>query len=121
MYQNQQNTHKIRRLALLDRLKTNREDHRNVFDQAIVGYRRSAIAELDRSISDAKAGKRIRLSIQLIEPKDHTAEYDTIIDLFTMVEDEFIELSFGDFLRFVRDQWDWTGQFTETASFYNQK
>lgn len=120
MFKNQSSVHKIRRLTLLTRLKENRENHRKVFDQAVIGYRKMAIAELDRSIADAKAGKKIKLFIQLTEPQDHTGEYDSIIDLYEMVEDDFIELEFGDFLRFVRDQWEWTAQFTQTTSMYNQ-
>jgi hypothetical protein len=118
---NPNDAYTIRRTTLLERLKANREKHRATFEQAIVGFRKMAIAELDRSIADAKAGKKISLYVRLTEPQDHTAEYDAVIDLFELVEDEFLEISYGDFLRFVRDQWDWTGQFTETANLYNSQ
>ena len=118
--QNPNDTYKIRRTSLLGRLKANALSHRKTFELAIAGYRKRAIEELDRNLEDAKAGKKIVHFIQLAEPEDHTTDYESIIDLFEMVEGDFVELSFKDFLRYVRDQWDWSGQFTETTSFYTQ-
>ena len=111
----------IRRIDLLGRLRINREAHRKIFEQALVGYRKAVIEVLDKSISDAKAGKRISLFFNLVEPQDHTSEYDAVIDLFEMVQGDIVEISYGDFLRFVRDTWDWSNQFTASTSFYTQK
>lgn len=108
------------REAVLERLKANRAQHRQIFEEALVGYRAAAIAELDKAITDAKNGRKIRTHIALVEPVDRTGDYDVVIDMLEMTTEETIELSPSEFRQYMRDEWAWREQFiTSNASYSN--
>lgn len=108
----------LKRDILLGKIKSNREAHRAIFEEATIGYRKAVIAELDSMIADAKAGKRIRHSINLIEPMDQTKEYDRVISMLEMSIDESVELEQHEFAQYVLDDWHWKGQFMASNMHY---
>jgi hypothetical protein len=109
---------RVKTSVLLEKLKKNRAAHRDIFEKALVGYRASAIAELERSLSDARANKRIRHDIELVEPMDMSREYDRVIEMLTMSVDDVVTLDSRDFQSYVMDDWAWTQQFTTSNSAY---
>jgi hypothetical protein len=111
-------TVKVNRDELLKAVQSNREQHRNTFEKACVGYRKEVIARLDAMLTDAKAGKRIVQSVGLIEPMDQTKDYDRAIRMLQMSVDETIELSQTEFAQYVMDDWRWKDQFTNSTMNY---
>jgi hypothetical protein len=109
---------KIEVPKLLEILRKNREAHHAVFMEAMDGYRKAAIASLDRSIADAKAGKRIRQSIGLIEPQNMTDSYDQEIQMLELSVDGTVTLTGQEFRQYVRDDWSWKGQFSVSNRAY---
>lgn len=103
-------TVKVKKVELLSALQKNRESHRSLFLKAQEGYRKAVIDELDGMLDEAKAGKRIRRSVTLIEPIDQTREYDRAIAMLGMSVDDVIELSAEEFNNYVRDEWDWSAK-----------
>ena len=67
---------RVNRGGLLAKLKTNREQHRELFLKAQDKYREAVIEELDAMLTEAREGKRIRRAVTLKAPIDQTAEYD---------------------------------------------
>lgn len=112
---------KIKRLELLERIKTNRKSHREQFLKAQEGYRQDMIEELDRMLKDARDGKAIRRHISMPEPQDHTKDYDSVIDMLEMSVDEVIEIEQHQFDWFVRDNWDWKARDGVTNAMYAAK
>lgn len=110
---------KVKKSELLDVLKTNREAHRKIFLEAADGYRTAAIAELDAMLAEAKAGKKIRRSVALVEPQDQTSDYDRVIRMLEMSQDDIIELEEHDFMQYVLDDWQWKRQFLHSNSVYS--
>ncbi len=80
-----------------------------------------AIAELDSMIKEAKAGKRIRRNVSLVEPMDQTAEYDGAITRLEMSCEDIIELDDSDFNRYVLNNWHWAAQFSASNRLYSDK
>lgn len=109
---------KVNRNELLEKLKKNREKHRDIFLQAQEGYRKAVIAELDRMLEDAKAGKKIKRYIELEEPIDQTDDYDRAIAMLEMCVDDVVEINNTEFACYVMDQWSWKEQFTATNTVY---
>jgi hypothetical protein len=109
---------KVKREEVLKRIKANRAVHRDAFLRAQKGFRKAVVAELDRSLKDARAGRRFRLMITLPEPEDHTADYDRVVDMLEMSVDEEIMLDSASFNCFVRDQWAWKHAFAMSNSQY---
>ena len=57
---------------------------------------------------DAKAGRQIRLSIDLVQPRDHTSDYDRTITMLEISADDTVTLGAEDFDCFVMDNWAWS-------------
>lgn len=110
----------IKRTELLETLKKNRESHRAIFLEAQESYRALAIAELDEFIAEAKAGRRIRRSLTLVEPIDQTKEYDRAIRMLEMAVDEVVQISDSDFQCYVMDEWRWKVQFEASNIGYSK-
>ena len=113
------NSIKVGKSELLTVLRENREKHRTIFLEATEGYKTAAIAELDSMLADAKAGKKIRRSMSLIEPSDQTCDYDRAIRMMEMSQDEIIELEEHDFAQYVLDDWAWKRQFLHSNAVYS--
>lgn len=109
---------RVKRDDLLDALRKNRDAHRDTFEQAATGYRKRAIEELDASLQDAKAGKKIRRSIGLVEPMDQTKDYDRVIRMLEMTVDDVVTIGATEFQQYVMDDWSWKEQFTASNAAY---
>ena len=113
------NSVRIDKHRLLGTVQENREKHRQVFEEAQVGYREMVIKELDAMLQEARGGKRIRRRVELDEPVDQTHDYDRVIAMLEMSVDEVVELDETAFANYVLDDWDWTGRVNvrETTGF----
>jgi hypothetical protein len=111
-------TVKIPRAALLDKLRANRDQHRDVFLEALEGYRTYLVKELERRLDEVKNGMKVDHLIRIDEPQDHTKDYDRVIQMAEMSVDDIIELNARDFAQFVMDEWGWKQEFIATAGTY---
>jgi hypothetical protein len=109
---------KLRVSDLLEKIKANRDSHRELFLKAQEGYRAQVIEELDKMLADARAGKKVRRIIGLPEPEDHTSDYDRVIQMLEMCTEETVELDHDEFDNFVRDNWRWKEDWNSTNSRY---
>jgi hypothetical protein len=103
---------------LLDIVKKNRENHRKTFLEALDGYREAVVAELEKMLDEAKRGRRIRRGIELVEPMDQTKDYDRVIKMLEMSEDQVVELTSQEFAQYVQDDWHWKQQFDHSTVNY---
>ena len=67
----------------------------------------------------AKDGKKINTIIHLIQPKDHTDDYDRVIGMLKMSVDNEIIVDDSDYRKFILDQWDWSRQFSSSSASYS--
>jgi hypothetical protein len=103
---------------LLSVLRHNRHGHREVFLKAQEGFRERAIAELDRSLADARAGRDVRLAVHLPKPEDHTEDYDREIRMLEMHTEPTVKIRAPLFDQIVMDRWGWSAAFHTTNSAY---
>jgi len=108
----------VERDALLTIVKGNREKHREIFLDAVKGFRTKVIDILEQRLEDARAGRRINVRFNLPTPVDQTREYDRVIKMLEMSIDPTIELTQSEFSQYVMDDWSWKHQFTATNSAY---
>jgi hypothetical protein len=111
----------VNKLELLTALKANRETHRRVFLEAQKGYREDVIQELDRMLQEAREGRRIRRAVELVEPQDHTKDYDRVIRMLEMCTKEEIFITENEFAQYVQDDWGWKQQFIGSTSNYTNR
>ena len=107
--------------SLLKRVKANRTEHRKIYEEAMEGWKRSVIEELERAYKDALEGKDFRVAFRLTRPEDHTSDYDTAIELLEMSLDDEFELSYTEFSNYVLDKWGWQAAFVGTARSYGSR
>lgn len=109
----------VKKTELLETVRANRAKHRQIFLEAQEGYRKAAIRELETMLDDAREGRVIRRSVRLLEPVDQTKDYDRVIRMLEMSQDDFIQLEEGDFAQYVLDDWHWKRQFLHANSAYS--
>lgn len=117
-FQRIMNDLKVKRQELLTKVRANRDAHRSLFLLAQEGYRKLVIEELDKMLTDARAGLPIKRSASLTEPSDHTKDYDRVIAMLEMSVDDTITLEAQDFDQYVMDNWDWSRFALSTNTLY---
>ena len=110
----------VNKEELKDILKENRRKHREIFEAAQVGYRKEAVALLDKALENARTGKDIKMYFSLDAPVDQTKDYDRVIRMLNMSVEETLELSEVDFAQYVLDDWSWKMNFMSTNSKYTK-
>jgi len=107
--------------TLLERIKTNRDEHRKIYEEAMEGWKRSVIEALDAAYKDALEGRAYRVTFHLEQPEDHSDEYDTVIELLEASLDDEFELTHQQFSNYVLDKWGWQHHFLTTSSSYGSQ
>ena len=110
---------RIDKANLLAILKKNRDGHRKVLEKGLADYKAVVVKELEKRIKEVLAGKQIDQYLRLIQPEDHTNDYDRVIKSLTMSLDDDVQLTQDEFAQYVDDDWGWKKQFTETTAFYS--
>jgi hypothetical protein len=108
----------VKKAELLAAIRKNRDTHNTTFLSAQEGYRAQAIEELDRMLKDAREGKKIRRSVELVEPEEHTRDYDRVIRMLEMSTAEEIMITEKQFSQYVLDEWGWMRAFAQSTSRY---
>lgn len=108
----------VNKNALVETLRQNRNVHRDVFIAAQDAYRVAMIAELDRALEEARAGKQIKRAFSLPVPEDHTADFDTAIEMLEWHQGDTVELGHYEFQQYVQNQWGWRASFAANTESY---
>lgn len=103
---------------ILPIIKDNREAHREIFEKAVEGYKKEWIELLELHLERVKAGKKVKTAVSLVEPQDHTADYDQAIGMLELCTNEEITLTGGEYACLIDDEWGWKNQFVATATSY---
>jgi hypothetical protein len=88
-------------------IQANRDNHRAIFEEAVRKFRAEMISVLDKRLNDAKAGRHVDQYLGLLEPEDHTRDYDRVLKMLDMHDDEHIEIDQDEFAQYVMDDWGW--------------
>ena len=107
-----------KKAEILAALRKNRDAHRDIFLAAQNGYRKEVIAELEKSLKDAREGRNVQTTIELEAPEDHTKAYDRIIRMLEMSVKDEIEVSELQFQQYVLDDWTWKFHFASNSARY---
>jgi hypothetical protein len=103
---------------LLARIRSNRDKHREVFLEALEGYRLSLLDELEAHVKDLRNGKAPEVRIFIDRPQDHTRDYDRVIAMLEMHKSDEFTLSEADFAQYFLDDWSWKRQWGAANSGY---
>lgn len=109
----------VDRKALIQRLRSNRLTHRNIFLEAVEGYKVEAVKQLEDFIARIKSGSLKHVYVSLPTPEDHTGDYDRIIGLLGLSEEETVPLDDSSYASYYMDDWTWKRQFLTSNSLYS--
>lgn len=105
--------------VLLEKLRTNREEHAAIVKEAREGYMRKAQDELNKRLGELKEGKIVGLVFSLTPPQDYTRVYDTAIATLEIATEEEIKMTPDQIRHLVLDDWDWQREFLASTSQYS--
>jgi hypothetical protein len=105
---------RVRKEELVQRVAENRDRHRDEFEKGLDLYRKAVVAELETWLERARKGKEVATRTALVAPQDHTQEYEQLLDMLEMSVETEIELTAQEFAQYVRDDWGWKRQFTDS-------
>lgn len=103
---------------LLKILKTNRANHRDVYEEAFEGYRQECIRILEQNLSNLRSGKKVIVQFYEQAPQDHTDDYDRVIRMLEMEISDTVELDQQQFVNYVDDEWNWKQSWTVSNAKY---
>jgi hypothetical protein len=110
---------KFKKDDLIGIVQKNRDAHRGIFEEAIEGYRKKVIEELEAHLDRVKAGEVRQIYVSYPKPDDHTRDYDRLLKMLDMTSENEVQLSEQQFGQYVLDDWDWKRQFIATNSAYS--
>lgn len=109
----------VKKDVLRAKVQENRDRHRAIFDEAVVGYRQQAVGMLEQHIARIKKGKVVAVQVYLPVPEDHTRDYDRVLAMLDMAEGETMHVTEQEFSQYVMDDWAWKRQFLTSNSTYS--
>ncbi len=96
---------------ILEKLRTNREEHLKIVTEAQTGCRAKWKGMLEKALYALEAGDKVEPMLHLASPDNHVGDFDRAIEMLEMTTDEEIELDEATFQAYVRNQWSWERQF----------
>lgn len=111
---------KFNKTYLVDTISANRDEHRAIFEEAVDGYKKKLLEELDAYIERIKHNELIYVSIHYPRPDDHTKDYERVLSMLDNTTEMEIELSESQYSSYVLDEWGWSGAFYTTNSSYSK-
>ena len=112
------NTVKVRKTDLIATITENRDAHRETFLAAQEKFRERVVEALDQRLEEARAGKRVSLTISLPEPVDYTEEYQRALDMLEWEIADEVELDQEGFAQLVRNEWSWARHWAQNSLAY---
>jgi len=114
---------------VLDALRKNLKEHKEIVEEARAGYIEKAQKALDKRMAQLKEGKIVSLSFSLHPPTDHSKDFETVIKMLELHQAALkdvgkvatIKLKAVDVQRFVLNDWSWMDRFLTTSSAYSEK
>ena len=112
-------TVRVKRDDLLKRVEANRNEHADIFEKSVTGWQEAVTAALKEAYDAAAAGIEYQTHFGLQRPENHTSDYDHVIAMLKMSQDDELVLTASQFGQFVMDKWDWQAHFLSVTSGYS--
>lgn len=88
-------------------VRKNREAHVRELAEAKIGHRKAMEEKLLEHLALVQSGADYAPSLGLIEPQDHTEDYDRVLAMLQYTVDTTVTLTVQEFEQYVMDKWHW--------------
>lgn len=119
--------------VLMEKVLANRELHEETYEKAMIGFRSEAQLALFEKLEsleqfdddendevwdgDIKRG-RTGLYISIQGPEYHGDDYDRVLEMLRLTDQESISLNEEQFAKYVMDEWEWKESFHISTTAY---
>lgn len=106
----------VKKSELVKIVEENREIHRDEFDEAWDAFKDKAIdnfTELLKAAKNMNKGQEIKLHANLIQPKDHTDDFDRVLKMLQLEVSDEVTLKEDEFSQIVQNDWRWAREFSQ--------
>lgn len=110
---------KVKKDEALAALRKNRASHKQIFDEAVKGYKQKALEVLAEHVKRIQTGSLVRVTVQIPFPEDHTKDYDRAIKMLEMSVEDHVLMDETSFQQYVMDDWHWKRQFLHANKAYS--
>jgi hypothetical protein len=107
---------KIKITDLQNVVKANRDRHAELYEKAMVGYRKNLIKAFEEKLAAAKEGKEVDHHVKVRRPTNHLVDYDRVIAMLEYNTETHMVLNENQFAQYVRDDWSWKGTFINSCN-----
>lgn len=111
---------KVKKSELIEKVELNKSKHREIFEEALDGYKQEMLKHLSQMISDVEKGTSVDHHIPLVKPINHLQDYDAAISMLKMSVEEHVELDIISFRNLVMDNWGWKEDFIISNTRYTK-
>lgn len=111
----------VYRTELIETLRKNAEQHKQDFETAWSAYREQIVKDGRRVSHAAKYadfGSKLETMPHRPIPQEYLDDYEMAVNMLEASEDSLVTLSFDDFKRFVKNEWDWSYNFNTSNTYY---
>ena len=113
---------KVKKSELLEKIKSNHLTHKQAYEEAFEGYKKTMQNILEIQLDLVKKGAVIRVEVFSIPvPQDHSADYERAVMMLEMSVADKLDVSEEDFRMYVMDDWGWKRAFADTYTVYTSK
>jgi len=113
---NNELTTNVRVDELIKKIEENKKRHIELYNEAMIGYRKNIIEAFSKKLNDAKEGKDVYHHIDLSRPESREQEYDCLLGMLRMTIEQHMVLTRQQFMQYVNDQWSWKGSFINSCN-----
>lgn len=103
---------------LIAKITANRDEHKALYDEAVIVYRQRAISEIEKVLAEAKRGDKIRHAFAMPVPEEHTEDFDRALEMLEWDQGDTVELSEYEFQNLVQNEWGWAKNFASNTTSY---
>lgn len=112
----------VSRVVLLEKLYANLKVHQQEYQEALAEYHvrleadlRTALKKV-KNVEDVEQLKKFRFSLPF--PQNHISDFKEAIEMLELSVDDHINLDQESFRAFVKNEWPWSEDFTNTKLKY---
>lgn len=113
----------VKRDDLLGKLKENMAKHFDIYQEAVVEYKRQCIDAIETRLNNLKIEwgdnyPKTWMKFDLECPKCYVEVYKQMIGMLEMCVDKQLKISGTQYRQWVEDKWDWKDEFDRVSSSY---
>ena len=107
--------------TLVGILKDNRKKHKELYNEAVLGYHIEVCEKLEDALRKASCGEEYITNLSMTKPEHHIKDYDRVIGMLELATETEIELNSGEYDQYVNDEWHWAGMTNSINTMYAAK